>query len=263
MTIEMIACEQEVATSPNAPADLFSNLLLTSPVTIPEAKLKEPITYILKIKPEAKDVQIPSGDMQEVTLEGDKITVRVTPASDDKGEPLDKGNEDKAMSEYLSANGYMQSNDPEIEKLAQKALGDAKDTLTAAHNVESFVHEYITQKNLSAGYSTAKEVMTSREGDCTEHAILTAALCRAAGIPARMACGVVYAEQFAGKGDIFGGHAWTECFVGGKWIGLDATMGENGYGSGHIKLAEGNGRPEDFFSLINMLGNFEIVDIKF
>ena len=40
--------------------------------------------------------------------------------------------------------------------------------------------------------ATAAEVARSREGDCTEHAVLLAALARARGIPARVAMGLVY-----------------------------------------------------------------------
>ena len=263
MTIEMIACEKEVALSPDSPADIFSGLLLNSPEEIPAEALDEPITYKLKIKPEARDTQVPSDDNQQVTYEDGFIIITVDPVRDVKKEAVPVSYDAEDIKEYLAANGYIQSDDKKIKELAKKAVGDAKDSLTAAHNIERFVHGYISQKNLSAGYSTAIEILESREGDCTEHAILTAALCRASGIPARAACGVVYAEQFANNGNIFGGHAWTECYVGGKWIGLDATIGRDGYGSGHIKLAEGDGRPEDFFSLVNLLGNFEIVDIKY
>jgi hypothetical protein len=262
MTIEMIACPREVAVAAVDPADLFSNLLLVSPVKIPVEAIDEPITYTLTIKTDGKDVRIPSGDTQEVWREDGRVFIRVSAPKGIKGDPITAEPEDSVDTAYLSANGYVQSDEPLIAGLAKQAVGNAEDTLTAAVNIEKFVHEYITKKDLSAGYSTALEVAKSRQGDCTEHAVLTAALCRAAGIPARVACGVVYAEQFSGRGDIFGGHAWTECYVGGSWIGLDATM-TGGFGSGHIKLAQGTGRPEDFFSLINMLGNFEIIDAKF
>jgi transglutaminase-like putative cysteine protease len=68
--------------------------------------------------------------------------------------------------------------------LAHKAVGDAKDAAQAARRIESFVARYIDNKSMSVGYASAAEVVESRQGDCSEFAVLTAALCRAVGIPA-------------------------------------------------------------------------------
>ena len=87
-------------------------------------------------------------------------------------------------------------------------------------------------------------------------------MCRAVGIPARIVCGVVYADSFLSKQSIFGGHMWVEAYVGNTWIGLDATRSqEQGFSPTHIALARGNGEPADFFGLINTLGCFKIEKI--
>ena len=49
----------------------------------------------------------------------------------------------------------------------------------------------------------------SREGDCTEHAVFLMALCRARGIPARGAMGLVYLESQRA----FFYHMWTEVYI--------------------------------------------------
>lgn len=264
MNIEMIACEKEVALKIDAPADIFSNLLLKSPVKIPSDALKKPILYNLKFKNKTDNINLPKSDNQTASFDEDGyLNLRVSPALSRSNEKMPLNLEDKDLKEYLSSNNYVQSDNQKIIALAKEAVGGAEDALTAVRNIESFVNDYINNKNLSIGYATAVEVMQSKEGDCTEHAVLTAALCRAVGIPAKIVCGVVYAQAFANAGDIFGGHAWNECFVGGKWIGIDSTIGKNGYGSGHIMLAAGDGTPEAFFSLINLLGNFEIVSIEY
>ena len=76
------------------------------------------------------------------------------------------------------------------------------------------------------------EVAKSREGDCTEHAVLLAALLRARGVPARVAIGLVYVA----KSQAFGFHMWTEAWVDRGWLPLDATLGQGGIGGGHLKL---------------------------
>ena len=90
------------------------------------------------------------------------------------------------------------------------------------------------------------------------NAVLTAAMCRAVGIPARVVSGLIYTENLSGQKDVFGGHAWTEAYVGGVWIGLDATRSPQGYGAGHIILAYGHGNPNDFLNLVKVLGAFRI-----
>jgi transglutaminase-like putative cysteine protease len=68
--------------------------------------------------------------------------------------------------------------------------------------------------NYDVGFATAKEILTNREGDCSEYTVITVALCRAVGIPARAAVGIKYA------GGIFALHMWPEVYVG-RWINLD------------------------------------------
>ena len=67
------------------------------------------------------------------------------------------------------------------DALAREAVGKAQDPAEQALAIESFVHEALTQKDFSTAFATAAEVARSRSGDCTEHAVLTAALCRAQG----------------------------------------------------------------------------------
>ncbi len=89
---------------------------------------------------------------------------------------------------------------------------------------------------------------------------MTAAMCRAVGIPAQVVVGIAYVEDFAGLQG-FGGHAWTQAYVGGKWVGLDAAFkgtGRGGYDAGHIALAAGGGEPADFLNMASILGQFKI-----
>ncbi len=71
------------------------------------------------------------------------------------------------------------------------------------------------------------------KGDCNEHAVLFAALCRAAGIPARIAAGVTYHKN------AFYYHAWNEVCVGGNWFSLDTTVNQLPADLGHIRFVVG------------------------
>lgn len=156
---------------------------------------------------------------------------------------------------------YVQSDNELIIKLARKAIGNTKDASVAIKRIESFVADYIEDKNLSVGYASALDVAKSKQGDCTEFAVLTAAMCRAVGIPAQVVVGIAYVEEFAGLQNGFGGHAWVRAYVGDNWIGLDAAFksgNRGGYDAGHIALAHGNGDPVDFFNIVNNMGMFKI-----
>ena len=81
--------------------------------------------------------------------------------------------------------------------------------------------------------ATAADVAETVAGDCTEHAVLLAAVCRARGIPTRVAIGLVYSARDQG----FAFHMWNEVWVEHRWVPLDATLGRGGIGAAHLKLA--------------------------
>ena len=82
------------------------------------------------------------------------------------------------------------------------------------------------------------------------------------GNPAEVVMGYVYADRFAGKQNVFVGHAWCQVYIDSRWFGLDATRAPYGYSPGHIAQSSGNGNPEDFFSLIANMNAFEITRIE-
>ena len=133
--------------------------------------------------------------------------------------------------ECLAPNLQIECADPGIVALATKAVGDEKEAWAAACKLEKFANEYIADKNYGKAFLTAKQVMDERSGDCTEHGVFLAALCRAAGIPSRVSIGLLY---FKG---IWGGHMWTEISLAGKWYALDAVLGNGGVGGSHLALA--------------------------
>jgi hypothetical protein len=264
MWIEMIACDKKFALSESDLVDFFKRFLLRSPAPLSPSDLgsDKKVTYYLA--PNAGTVvRIPSSDNQTVRwMQDGKIAVTVEPVGAKGGSVFPYNGSEPAALEALHSTQYVQSDASEIAELSRRAVGGANDAAEAVKKIESFVAGYISEKDLSVGYASALEVAASKQGDCSEHAVLTAALCRAAGIPARVATGVAYSEGFLGQENIFGPHAWTEAYVGGKWVGLDATRSPQGFGPDHILLASGNGDPVDFFGMISALGQFEIEKVE-
>jgi predicted ribosome-associated RNA-binding protein Tma20 len=257
MNLELMACDKIFAMSKNDVVDFLDKAAIQSPVSLAGAENAKAIQYTLKPINQAK-LQFPVTDNQSVQVgEDGAVILTARPVSVVKGGQMPYTGSDKAAVAALKPGRYVQSDANEIIALSKKAVGDATDAADAAKRIESFVRKYITDKNLSVGYASALEVVQSREGDCTEHAVLTAALCRAAGIPAQVVFGVLYIDEYAGRKDVFFGHAWTQGYVGGKWVQLDATR--HAVGPTRIAMAVGSGDPDEFFGMISTFGNFKIV----
>jgi len=260
INLEIVACNREAALSPNQPVDFFSKVILSSPRRLEGLSSVRSVTYYLAPS-EGKKLTIPAMDAQTVRTSPDgTVLVTIGNSPDPSGASFPYAGNDPAALAAMKPARYLESDRPEIVALAKKAVGDARDAVQAARRIETFVRGFITTKDLSVGYATAAEVAASRQGDCTEHAVLTAAMCRAAGIPAQVVVGVAYVDEFAGQTSVFGPHAWVRAFAGGKWIGLDGIL-PHGWDAGHIALAAGDGNPSVFFGTVTTLGYFKIVRI--
>jgi hypothetical protein len=261
MKIELIDCSKAVAMASNETIDLISKVILASPVNLKKDALSGPLVYTIKPTSAESAPKFLDGGNQTVKTADDKTTtLTVAPTPAPKNAPLPYKGKDTIALEALKASSYVQSDHKTIKALAKKAVGDAKDAATAAARIEQFVRKYIKTKNLSVGYATAVEVAQSREGDCTEHAVLTASLCRAVGIPAQVVIGLAYVDGFAEHRNVFGPHAWNRAFIGGKWVGLDSAL--RGFDTGHIALAFGDGISDAMFKVVNTIGNFKIITIE-
>lgn len=90
------------------------------------------------------------------------------------------------------------------------------------------------------GHRTALDAWRRGSGDCTEDAVLLAALARAAGIPARVANGLVYSrERYHGASNAFIAHSWVVAYVDGAWRSFDISTGA--FDATHIALSIDDG----------------------
>jgi hypothetical protein len=265
INVEMVACAKEFALGKNDVVELIGKMFIDSPVPLNDLKSIESITYHMAPLAEAK-MTIPPNDNQQVRKAADgRVVLTVKPVSARAGVKFPYEGDDAEALEALKPTQFVQSDHEEVIELARRAVGKTKDAAEAVDKIEAFVAEYVEDKNLSVGYASAVEVARSKQGDCTEHAVLAAALCRAVGIPAQVVTGLAYVSEWRAMESGFGGHAWTQAYIGGKWIGLDAAFrgtGRGGYDAGHIALAAGNGDPGDFFSLVTTMGQFELEKIE-
>ena len=157
-----------------------------------------------------------------------------------------------------TASAMLQSDDPMVVQLAHAVAEGESDPWNVARRLESHVKQKIRLKNYSTALATAAEVARTLEGDCTEHAMLLAALCRVRGIPARVAIGLVYYPSAGG----FAYHMWTEVWITDRWIPLDATLGLGGIGAAHLKLAhssmQGTAAYAELLPVVQALGRLQL-----
>jgi hypothetical protein len=166
----------------------------------------------------------------------------------------------------LRPTSYCQSDDPGIMAAAREIVGEERNAWRAAKRIALWVNREMTP-NYDVGFATAKEILKNREGDCSEHTVITVALCRAVGIPARAAVGIMYA------GGLFAYHMWPEVYVGrwvdldAKWLAEDEETGELYTDATHIKMGRSH-LDENIFeemvgAIAGIIGKLELEIIEF
>ena len=259
--IEMLASTKEKAMEDFAPTDLFTKSLLTIDRNIPSKATT--VVYELRPKKGGKlDFQPEKNDFQAVrALEGGAVEVTVKRA---QREDLlkAKGHSGGLGLEFKKGNVMIDSDDPHVVRLSQRAARGSRNAFDLAHRLRHFVSHYVRVKNLDVGFATASEVARSREGDCSEHAVLLAAMGRASGLPSRVVAGLVYVPELAGKTNVMGYHMWTQFHLRGRWVDFDAALGESECAPTRIALMtsslEDSSLTELGLALLDYIGQVEI-----
>lgn len=195
---------------------LSSVLTLNAPVSKGEKNI-----FIMETVKGKWSATLFEGTGQKVEKMDDKsVRVIVDQSSNKK-----KVEEQIDLKPFLSPSVYLDIDDFLIQKLAKKGKGKARTQREIAKKLTQFVNRYVSGKNYGVGFATASEVARNKEGDCTEHSMLLAALGRVLGIPTRVATGLVYADEFEGKKDVLVYHMWTQFYLDDQWVNLDAALG--------------------------------------
>jgi transglutaminase-like putative cysteine protease len=139
--------------------------------------------------------------------------------------------------EYLASSFFIACDDPKVRQRAVEAVGVSQDPWEKAVKIEDYVHKRMAKQSLTEAFATADQVAQTMEGDCTEYAVLTAAMCRAVGVPSRTAIGLVYVDH-PRRGPCMGFHMWVEVWVHGQWMPIDASLGQGYVGATHIKITD-------------------------
>ncbi len=185
--------------------------------------------------------------MRVEVLGSDEILLHVLPSSavsSAKKQPLDSAERERS----LKSDNYVRATDPDIVAIADQLRVPGDDRATVAA-VVAWVHAKIDYE-ITPTRLDATTILDRAQGDCTEYALLTVTILRAAGIPAKLK------EGMAAGGDEMVAHAWVAWHDGTRWREVDPTAGNDSVGSGHLEL-----EVVDVLAMIS-LGRFEITELN-
>jgi len=153
---------------------------------------------------------------------------------------------------YLKPTAFIQSDHQKIRTLAQKIVGNHTVPLEKVRTLVGWVHHNI-EKRPVLSVPDALSTLENQVGDCNEHAVLLAALARAAGIPCGIEAGLVYL-----KGRFYY-HAWNLVYLG-RWITVDALFGQVPADVSHIRFVTGS--PRQQLDLMGIIGKvkFRVIE---
>ena len=181
---------------------------------------------------------------------------------------LRPGPAEAGIERYLAAEPLIESDAPEIRTETELALrgGAAVGPRAKAEALTRYVNALL-EKKPTVSLPSAREVLRTKVGDCNEHTALYVAMARAAGIPARIAVGLVFMHG------AFYYHAWPEVYLTersgpstaattGFWLPVDPTLNQFPADGTHLRLARGGlDQQAKILPLINQL-TIAMVDVE-
>lgn len=236
----------------------------------PTVPLKNPTrakraVYRLKLKDTGTGmIDLPQTDMQKIIARGkDYLDVEVIRQDAHKLAAVERQNVPTELNDYLRSSLYLDWRTPSVKQAAEQIVADSSRPWDQALALWKYVDRTVFVKNLEVYFDPASNVLASHQGDCTEHAVLLAALARARGLPSRLVTGLTQVPAGAGRKAIFGYHAWTEVWIAGQWVALDAALRQAPVDVSHIAMgvtALNTAQPLSgaATTLLKAVGNLEI-----
>lgn len=215
------------------PYSVLSAVMNKSPYRIPAGAARGHIRYRFGFQDGIAFAPPQTGE-QRVRMAPDGMVLDICRACG-RGLPSDPAYLERAR----QPTAWLQSDHPRLRALAasirtMKANDDIKMQLLIRVALP-----YLRRMDF-AGHYSALETLERRAGDCTEAAVLLAALGRAAGIPTKVASGLVYSrERYHGVSNVFMPHSWTVAYADGAWRSYDLALED--FDATHIALTIGDG----------------------
>ena len=245
-----------------------ANFDLLAASIVPTKRINTPdktrsVVYKVTMQGKEPAKVFPSDARQTVTPGGSKDEVSVAVRS--LG-PVDGSAVPAPGEEFLRPNPWVNSDDARVVSHSRRAVGREVDPWAKAAAIEAWVAKNLSEKNFGIAFNNAANVAQNLSGDCTEHSVLVAAMCRAAGIPSRCVVGIVYVQKNKAHEAGFGPHMWNEVYVNNRWVAIDAAFDQSRVDATHIKLADtsldGISPFETFLPVLSMFDKMKIEPVE-
>lgn len=222
------------------PADgsvnLVRSVLVKSPVRISSSALRGRIRYTFARRTD-QSVLLPETGEQIVKTDGNSLTVDVC-QNCGAGLP----NDADYLADARRATFWLQSDHPRLQRFVRNIANANISDTEKMNRLSASATRRMNEIDFT-GHVSALEALQRGSGDCTETAVLLAALGRAAGIPTRVASGIVYSRaRYHGVSHTFMPHAWTLAYVDGEWRSFDMAL--DGFDASHIAFTISDGDPD-------------------
>ncbi|MBW6487208.1 MAG: transglutaminase-like domain-containing protein [Syntrophobacterales bacterium] len=158
---------------------------------------------------------------------------------------------------YLKEAPFIEADNLKIRRKVSEIVAASADEMTKAEKLVRWLHKSIAKRPVLS-VPDALQTLENMVGDCNEHAVLLAAMGRAAGLPTEIETGLVYM-----RGSFFF-HAWNVFYIKkmGGWVTADATLGQMPADVTHLRFARGSLEKQmDMTGLIGRL-KLEIVRME-
>lgn len=225
--------DRETALEPHPPFRVLPRLMTKSLFRIQPAAMRGHIRYRVEFRDGIQFDLPATGEQRAVASPGSAVV----DICDDCGPGLPT---DAAyLADARRPTAWLQSDSPRLKAIAGPV---ARMKVSDSRKMEILLKKarpYLGKIDFVGHYS-ALETLHRRAGDCTEAAVLLAALGRAAGIPTRVVNGVVYSrERYHGVSNAFLPHSWTLAYVDGAWRSFDLAL--DSFDATHLAISVGDG----------------------
>lgn len=226
---------EAAATRRHPPYQVLPTSSLRSPVRIPSAARSAHLRYRIAFR-DGLSFALPQTGEQRAAARSDAAILDIC---DTCGPGLATDN--AYLVDARRATPWLQSDHARLREIADPI---ARMDISDARKMELLLQRaqpFLENADYNGHYS-AVDTIIRRAGDCTEAAVLLAALGRAAGIPTRVASGVTYTRgTYHSMTNAFIAHSWVVAYVDGAWRSFDLALLE--FDSTHIALTIGDGDP--------------------
>ncbi len=248
MGLIVIRETREHATALAVPGDIQVDMLRTAAIAPKGPRIDDGVNV------ERLKIRLEGGDFAAAELQGAGQTVTGNVFEIHDRATLLRERADPDLARFLRPEPFIESDAPEIRAEASRAVGEETDPRKQAERLTRYVGALL-EKKPTLSLPSALEVLRTRVGDCNEHTALYVALARAAGLPARVAVGLVYLHG------AFYYHAWPEVFLEGPpgrglWLPVDPTLNQFPADVTHVAL--GRGGLERQAAILPILGRAQI-----